>query len=228
MGKKKTMQPGEKYWRWTYLREAEPERSDGKLRGVFRCDCGVEREVTLSYVRAGKSKSCGCLPRERIIAKVLKHGQSDYRKGQSGYYLYSLWSGIKHRTNSPNSRHYEWYGGRGITMHPAWVDDYVTFRDYVLAELGERPSKRHSLDRIDNEGNYEPGNIRWATPAVQGSNRRNNQLLTLNGRTQTASQWSRELNIPHQTLMSRLARGWTEEKALTEPIKIQHRRRTKP
>ncbi len=98
---------------------------------------------------------------------VRSHGSSRNADGTRNY-LYAAWSSIKQRCFNPKSDLYAKYGGRGITMHPAWVESFVAFRDYV----GERPSPSHSIDRKRNAGNYEPGNVRWATPSEQAANQR--------------------------------------------------------
>jgi len=110
------------------------------------------------------------------------------------------------------------YGGRGISICDRWKD----FNNF-LEDMGERPEGM-TLDRIDVNGNYEPSNCRWATPQEQALNRRSNVLLTLNGKTQTLSQWSAEIKIDSRTIKSRILRGWTEHDALTKPPRKSQKR----
>lgn len=140
----------------------------GRNRNAWlcKCDCGKEFYALSGNLRSGRVKSCGCIKRNELIKRSTKHGGS-------GSKLYDVWCAIKARCfNTRNKRYYE-YGGRGITMYPAWVHDYSAFRDYILNVIGEKPSEEHSLDRINNDGNYEPGNLRWATVLQQSRNSRN-------------------------------------------------------
>lgn len=120
---------------------------------------------------------------------------------------------MKAACNNPNHHNYANYGGRGITMCERWK----SFENF-LADMGERPSRQHTIDRIDNNGNYEPGNCRWATPRQQLTNKRNNVRLTFNGETMTLMEWSERYNLLFETLRGRLKRGWSVEDALTRPI----------
>lgn len=116
---------------------------------------------------------------------------------------YKIWKGVKGRCLNPN--HSEWrnYGGRGLTMHPAWAARFLAF----LAEVGPRPTPQHSIERENNSKGYVPGNVRWATRAEQAVNRRNNHLLTVGDRTQTISQWAEETGLTQGAIRMRLKRG---------------------
>lgn len=159
------------FWRLTVLSVATPD-AYGRTRYMVQCSCGIEKTVKASPLHGGRIKSCGCLKNElakaRTIARNTTHGDS---KRGSKTSLYETWEGIKRRCYSPTRRDYSYYGGRGITMYPRWVGDFAAFRDWILANLGPRP-KGMSIDRIDNDGNYEPGNVRWATQSQQIKNRR--------------------------------------------------------
>lgn len=121
-----------------------------------------------------------------------------------------------------NNRRKEWprYGGRGVRVCERWLESFGAF----LADVGLRPSTKHSLDRIDNDGNYEPGNCRWATATAQHRNRRDNYRITYRGQTYTRDEWSERTGIHRDTLRGRLRRGWTVEAALTRPVMNSYRR----
>lgn len=117
---------------------------------------------------------------------------------------------------------FERYGRRGIRVCARWRN---SFKDF-LADMGARPSAYYSIERRDNNGNYEPGNCYWATAREQANNRRTNTLVTLNGKTQTLTQWQRELGIKHHTVMTRMGkRGWSVEQALLTPVRKWERKK---
>lgn len=135
---------------------------------IVQCSCGSPQfSVHLANIRRGATKSCGCLNNETRKMPITH--------GDTGHYLHNTWRRIKNRCfNSKDKRYCDW-GGRGITMHEAWVKDYIAFKDYIINNLGDKP-EGYSLDRIDNNGHYEPNNLRWATPLQQSRNRRNVKL----------------------------------------------------
>jgi hypothetical protein len=121
---------------------------------------------------------------------------------------------MSQRCTNPRHKSWSYYGGRRISVCDQWRNDYTAF----LAHVGRRPSPKHSLDRIDNDGNYEPGNVRWATKKEQQRNRRFNRYITLNGETLLLLDWAERIGIPHDALRDRLNRNWPIERALTEPV----------
>ncbi|HWL06770.1 MAG TPA: hypothetical protein VNQ99_17840 [Xanthobacteraceae bacterium] len=123
---------------------------------------------------------------------------------------YRAWNNARSRCYREKDRKYPLYGGRGIAMCDEWRRSFSAF----FADMGPRPSPNHTLDRIDNNGNYEPGNCRWATSIEQNNNRRFNRHIHLNGRRLTVSEAARETGIPHATILSRLDAGRSDEEAV--------------
>ncbi len=127
---------------------------------------------------------------------------------------YKTWFCMKSRCLDPDSTDYEDYGGRGITIYSLWINSFEEFYKY----MGSKPGKQYSIDRINVNGNYEPGNVRWATPKQQADNKRCNINITYNGKTQNISNWAKEIGVKRLTLRNRLEKwGWSIEKALTKP-----------
>lgn len=164
-------------------------------RWSCRCKCGVERDVNPCDLRSGKSISCG-----RCTNPLLIHGKSLVAGKRTATFL--AWSGMKLRCTNPRSNAFLGYGMRGISVCDRWLHSYPTF----LADMGERPSSDHSLDRIDVNGNYEPGNCRWATRSQQQRNRRDSILI--NGRH--VIDVCEELRLNPNTVKSRIRKGWPE------------------
>lgn len=127
--------------------------------------------------------------------------------------LYQTWVSMRARCRDPGHPNFARYGGRGVVVCARWL----SFEAF-LSDVGPRPSPLHSIDRIDNDGNYEPGNVRWATAAEQNRNKRSTRLVTVNGRTMAASDWALAAGIDLRTLLSRLHRGWSPERAVFAPL----------
>ena len=136
--------------------------------------------------------------------------------GKSHTKLYKVWKGMRQRCLNPNKKNYKNYGGRGITMCKEWLDNFEVFEKWAY-ESGY--SDGLSIDRIDNDGNYEPSNCRWTTPFVQANNRRTCHLLTFNGETHNIREWARIIGVRETVIHQRLKRGWSIEKTLTEPLR---------
>src|SRR5690606_6056327 len=127
---------------------------------------------------------------------------------------YRAWQHMRERCSNPRVHNYHRYGGRGIKVCDRWANSFENF----LADMGPRPSPEHSLDRYPNpDGDYEPGNCRWATPEQQTRNRRTNKILSFKGREQTLTDWCQELDLEPSIVSTRLRRGWTVERALNTP-----------
>jgi hypothetical protein len=143
--------------------------------------------------------------------KQTTHGKSKTKE-------YAIWRGMRERCNTTTHFAYKRYGGRGISVCPQW-DHPQGFQQFI-ADMGRRPPECVSIDRINNDGNYEPGNCRWATRKEQQRNTNYNRMLTAFGTTKCLAEWLEEYPMPYNTLYNRLERGWTGEKALTQPRKV--------
>lgn len=130
--------------------------------------------------------------------------------GGKGEHLYQIWCAMKQRCYNPNNKRYDSYGGRGITICDEWLNDYPAFRKWAI-ENGYEDNGKLSIDRIDNDGNYEPNNCRWADIITQANNRSSNIVIEYNGKTQTLRQWSEETGISMDALYSRYRAGKTTE-----------------
>jgi len=170
-----------------------------------KCDCG-NTGIFVGANLGTRRKSCGCLLKE-VNSKIHRtHGESKSRE-------FKTWVLMRQRCSNPNSFGFSDYGGRNIKVCKRWLKF-----DNFLADMGRRPSPKHSIDRVDVNGDYEPSNCRWATKKEQGNNTRVNVLLALNGKTQTMTQWAEHLGFKVATLWRRLQLGWTIEKTLTMPV----------
>jgi hypothetical protein len=195
-----SINPGDRFNKWTVIDEVE--KQGGCRAFECLCDCGESGIVRLYGLRSGKSGGCGCIQRE----KATKHGHA---KVSAVSRTWNVWSGMKSRCRCKTHKQYEDYGGRGIKVCDRW-DVFSNF----LADMGKCPTGR-SIDRIDNNGNYEPSNCRWATPKQQARNKRNNRLITCNGNTRTLSEWSEITGIKRENISMRIKKGWPVEKALS-------------
>jgi hypothetical protein len=118
------------------------------------------------------------------------------------------------RCTDPSDDTWKWYGGKGVTIHPEWMNDFAAF----IRDVGRRPTKRHTIDRIDSNGNYEPGNVKWSTWTEQARNRSNNRTVEFHGRSMILIEAAEMAGIRYRTVVGRLSHGWSVERALTEPV----------
>lgn len=197
---------GQRFGRWTVLRLSNRKHGTN-LIWICRCDCGNEKEVKGSWLRNGDSSSCGCLRKELTSKRSTTHGATTGRKRTSEY---AIWRTMKARCSNPNVRSYKYYGLRGIKVCNRWLKF-----DNFIADMGHRPSSRHTIDRRDTNGHYEPGNCAWATYLEQNNNRRNNRPVMICGISKNIGQWMREIGVGRDQMMAliRLKPKW-----ITEPI----------
>ena len=187
---------------WTVI--SEPHRVGRTWFVTCRCACGTERSVNKYSLMRGGSRSCGCMK---------NHGEA---KTVQRTPEYAAWSNMKNRCYTATTPYYRDYGGRGITVCEAWRNDFRAF----LHDVRRRPGSGYSLDRIDPDGNYEPGNVRWATRQTQNNNqRRPGRPLTVAGVTKRLDDWATEYGISRHTILTRLADGWSPEDAVTKPVR---------
>lgn len=206
---------GKKFGRLTVLCFIGRKTHPSGLRNILwgcRCDCGNLTQVYANGIGSKHTQSCGCLHRERATAASTTHGAT--RKGTEQQ-EYSIWLDMRRRCHNPKNKSYRYYGARGISVCPEWRKSFESF----IGDIGSRPSPEHTLEREDNNKGYSPENCRWATRVEQAQNRRSNRVLTLNGESHYLSEWARLKGLTVQTLHNRLRRGWSTEKALTEPVK---------
>ncbi len=187
-----------------------------KLKWICECECGQIKHVASDALLRGRQLSCGCLMRELVRARATTHGLAARHKRHSDY---GVWLHMRDRCNNPRFEDYKNYGGRGITVCERW-NDFTAF----LADMGPRPSPKHSIDRICNDGNYEPGNCRWATKIEQVNNTRQNHIVEFDGRTMNITQWSADTGLASWVITKRLKLGWTPTDALTKPVNKNYAR----
>lgn len=194
---------GRRFGAWLVLQRAASRNTF--VYWLCRCDCGTESELSGSALRQGKTKSCGCKKEE--LRELTFTGHRETRSP-----TWNSWLAMRHRCANPNDPSYPRYGGRGIRVCERW-ESYDNF----VADMGHRPEGT-TLDRIDNAGNYEPGNCKWSTPSEQSRNRRSARTLTHAGLTLPLVEWAQRTGIARTAISERLRRGWTVAQALTTPI----------
>jgi len=210
MGKDLT---GIKFGRLTPLGLVSRTREEEGLAYVkiweCRCDCGKIARIKHTQMTGGITKSCGCFRRETTAKNSTTHGLRSHP-------LWWTWHRIKQRCHNPKNPKYPDYGARGICVEEPWRSSFQAFYDDMISKW--KPEL--SIDRRDNNKNYCKGNCRWADDFTQASNKRSNCWIEFNGQKKLRSHWARELGIPDTTILLRLRRGWSIEKALTTtPLK---------
>ena len=206
MSKKIEIKKGDRYGRLVIVEEINSIKKQRKFK--CKCDCGIFSIVRIDSLRGCLTQSCGCLKEEKKLEATITHGMTKSRE-------YKSWQAMKERCSNTNAPNYKRYGGAEIKICKTWNDFKNFYKD-----MGERPINT-SLDRINTSGNYEPNNCRWATPQQQNRNKSNNVIVTFNGKTMCANEWSKQLKGSRTVVATRLKRGWSREEALTTPIRIR-------
>ena len=209
---------GHRFGRLTVLQRAFSKPNKG-IFWLCRCDCDSEATVLGSKLLNGHTRSCGCLRRNMMTT----HGHSGNGKNRKRSPTYQSWQNMISRCTQPSNPAFEHYKKRKITVCDQWRD----FK-YFLADMGERPEGM-TLDRIDNNGNYEPKNCRWATKREQANNRITNNVFLYSGKEYTLADLARTTGTSKDTLRVRLVRpgGWTVKDAVETPTIPRHMRGTK-
>ena len=221
MSKRQIVNNGDKYARLTVIKETESIKSpNGNIRMFLcKCECGNKKRIRIQRLVHGYSKSCGCLQKEVATKNATTHGKKKHP-------LYSKWCGMKKRCFNTNDAHYKDYGGRGITVCERWMKFENYYKDMHVSYLEHKKNNSYtSIDRINNDGNYEPSNCRWATYKVQTRNKRSNIIVEFNGEKKTIPEWAEEMDMRYMTLYQRFYKGWATERALTTKLITKHKRK---
>ena len=204
---------GKKFGQLTVI-EQLPTNSHGEKKWLCVCDCGNKHEATSYNLAHGKTTRCAECSYKAIAKKNITHGRTPK-------HMFYCYTNMKTRCYNQNYYLFQHYGGKGITVCNEWLGEngFQNFRKWSF-ENGY--SEKMSIHRIANEKVYSPDNCRWTTMTVQQNNRTNNRMITVNGITDTMANWSRKNGIPYSTVQQRLARGWSEQDAVTIPLKGTH------
>lgn len=180
-------------------------KSVGQYKGyhlyfLCECICGIIKWVRYQHLKSGSSTGCS---KEVNVTHGMSY-KAEYRS----------WRGMKNRCYKKNVSEYENYGGRGIAVCDRWLESFENFYE----DMGNKPTSKHTLDRIDNNGNYCPENCRWANYTEQANNNRHNRIVTIDGKSKLVADWAREMKVNFAMIHSRLKRGWNEYDAVMVPI----------
>ena len=171
------------------------------------CECGKIKDVRKDHLKSGQVVSCGCFRKTNLGNLNRTHGKTETT-------LYSKYEGMKRRCYNPKDERFKHYGERGITVCQEWLDNFMNFYNWAI-QNGYK--KNLSIDRIDVNGNYCPDNCRWVNHKTQACNRRTNLKLTYNNQTLCIKEWAEKYNIKYTTLLHRIKRNWSIERALNTP-----------
>lgn len=198
----------------TLLEKIEDGKTPSRSNWKCLCECGNIGTFNIKNILKGIRQSCGCLIIENSGRRI--HGQASRRTGETPEY--KTWMNMLARCSDSEGlkkrKEYKNYIGRGITVCDRWKSSFQNFFD----DMGRKPSSKHSIDRINNDGNYEPSNCRWATSVQQGNNRRFNKLIKINDQVKTLEEWSRDFNIKSSVARKRIESGWPIKEAFLTPI----------
>ena len=194
------------------------KNKQGHYVWLCKCECGNEKEISGTCLRRGATKSCGCLQKE-MSAKTNRKSKKYQMYKISQKTEYSSWSHMKNRCLNKNDNKYKSWGGRGITVCDRWLKFENFYKD-----MGKKPFNKYSIDRINNDGNYELQNCRWATRKEQMRNRRNNKIITYQGKTLCLVEWAERLNIDYSILKGKLRRKRQKKKQRRKKVKSERKK----
>ena len=202
---------GDKFGELTFISEDFHEKEvtgfQSYRKAVVLCFCGRKFITRISGLKNGRITSCGCKRKDGLIKRITRHNMSNTPE-------YMAWEGMKARCLNSNNIFYSNYGGRGIKVCERWMNFKEFFKD-----MGYKPNKSYSIERIDVNGNYEPSNCKWATRSEQDRNKRNTVFIEYNGQKWILMDLAKKFNMHQQTLKQRIISGMTVEEALNTPIK---------
>lgn len=195
---------GQRFNRWTVIKTDSKRQRQHSLSECV-CICGTVRNVRTDQLLSGHSKSCGCWKKESAKRRTTKHGLCNTL-------AYNSWTAMMERCYNENHVSYRAYGGRGISVDSRWhsVENFY-------ADMGERPSKKFSLERLNINGDYCKSNCKWGTSEEQNNNRRNTLYISFKGKTAPLVLLAKAFNMPSELVRDRLRYGWSVEDALTKP-----------
>lgn len=173
---------------------------------LCKCDCGNISKVTSNHLKSKKNPTISC--KECLRKRKIRHGLTNTKE-------HKVWQDLRARCYRPKTSNYIHYGGRGISVCDRWRYSFENF----LTDMGFAPTKEHSIDRIDVNGNYEPANCRWATKKEQSRNTRSNKFIEINGIKKCIIEWCEIYGIKCNTYFKRVEMGWDKIKAITHPVK---------
>ena len=203
---------GKQFGRLTVIQEDKES-----VRKKLHCSCTCGKSVSVRKdaleSKSEPTQSCGCLQKEIISKRCRKHYLCNH-------YLYKIWKSIRQRCYNSNNANFHNYGGRGIKLHKSW-HNFQNFYIYVVETIGFKPTIKHSIDRIDNNKGYRPGNLRWSIQKEQMFNIRTNMLVTYKSKKYRAQVLAKEFDINYDAFRSRIRMGWPIEKILTTPVKYR-------
>jgi hypothetical protein len=197
---------GQRFERWLVIC-LYGRNSTGHPFWLCLCDCGEWNVKRGTALTSGKSRSCGCLAAELSSQRETRHGESAHAGNSPEYESYTQ---AKARCNNPKHHAYKRYGGRGIEFR------FTSYEEFLSA-AGRRPTPKHSIDRIDNDGHYEAGNVKWSTSREQGRNMSTTRLVTIGGEAKSVSEWCQIYHMNRRFVYDRIKKGWDVVQAITTP-----------
>lgn len=184
---------GKKFGKLEVLKDSGIRTKYGRVKWFCKCDCGNDVLVVSIYLLNGDTKSCGCL-KYKITHGCTRSGQKTPE--------YGVWHNMKMRCYNPETPNYERYGGRGISVCDSWQNNFRMF----LKDMGIRPTSKHTIERMDNDGPYSPENCKWATYKEQNRNKINNHLITYGRKTLSITEWAEYFNVNRDLIWGRIRR----------------------